>query len=615
MVFGVRREGCDVEGEVRVEDSQGVVRAHSLAKESCLSLGLEGGARVLCRGTTRVHGVVRHSFGSDKVAPLNLRMRARQFSCFMCVLGNITGAGELSPTYAMLVQNKDELFIPLLVEPIPSAGEFKANTVSISPEQQTFAKHYRAMQLSSTLFGICIIQIKPQLERVLRLLPGGLTKEIRLTQKLMEFFLRHQLPPDVLAFGGPDGREGEPRVREVKRQVRRLELMLQRARLTQEREALDQAEEKAVQQQAEGDRQQQRRILEREEMSMMLEGGQDEDRGEGRRGGRRGKVAAAREKLTVKEEEKESVADEEKEKEPMIEECEEEECEEVMENMPCMLDDMEEEEEEKDAMSEVMNEVMAPTMVSDFKKKSRKEKSGGRRRIRLDMDMDEGMDGDMAEVSAEVERKPRELSAQERIRREFGERRAALEARRAELAAEDAELEAMASQTAEGRGVPTQVLEEQQGAAVWDVTGIPGALDTGLERLDPEGSVRPTILRVGPLWRRTRTEGLLGEPLSLDMAVEQQKEARSEALHLLDALTHSGGLELHDVHLHVLVAVTHFFDKTLMQTLVCDNVNPIDRVQHTQLIVARHISALAPDALLVPLEAARIQTASPQLYS
>lgn len=38
------------------------------------------------------------------------------------------------------------------------------------------------MQLENTLFGFCVVQIKPQLERLLRLSQGGLTKEIALTQ-------------------------------------------------------------------------------------------------------------------------------------------------------------------------------------------------------------------------------------------------------------------------------------------------------------------------------------------------------------------------------------------------------------------------------------------------
>jgi hypothetical protein len=49
---------------------------------------------------------------------------------------------------------------------------------SLSPEQQRFAQAIRSMQLASTLFGIVVIQIKPQLEKLLRLPHDSLTKGI-----------------------------------------------------------------------------------------------------------------------------------------------------------------------------------------------------------------------------------------------------------------------------------------------------------------------------------------------------------------------------------------------------------------------------------------------------
>merc|ERR1712166_251189 len=67
-------------------------------------------------------------------------------------------------------------------------------------EQQRFAKLFRTMQLNSTLFGMVILQIKPQLERVLNLPFDSLTKEIKLTQQLMELFIEYQIPPDLLSY-------------------------------------------------------------------------------------------------------------------------------------------------------------------------------------------------------------------------------------------------------------------------------------------------------------------------------------------------------------------------------------------------------------------------------
>merc|ERR1719443_1611643 len=97
-------------------------------------------------------------------------------------------ATTFDPKYAMIVQNKDELTIPLNMSTIPTPKEFKDAIESLSPEQQRFAKAFRSMQLESTLFGIVVVQIKPQLEKVLNLAPDSLAKEIKLTQDLMEMF-------------------------------------------------------------------------------------------------------------------------------------------------------------------------------------------------------------------------------------------------------------------------------------------------------------------------------------------------------------------------------------------------------------------------------------------
>ena len=57
------------------------------------------------------------------------------------------------------------------------------------------------MQLQSTLFGVCVIQIRPQLERLLGLPPESLTKEIKLTQDLLELFVKYHIPSDLLTAG------------------------------------------------------------------------------------------------------------------------------------------------------------------------------------------------------------------------------------------------------------------------------------------------------------------------------------------------------------------------------------------------------------------------------
>jgi hypothetical protein len=94
---------------------------------------------------------------------------------------------------------QDMLAIPLLLSTIPAPKEFRDAIESLSPEQQAFCKAYRKMQLAGSLFAVAVVQIKPQLERLLKLDSGALTKEVQLCQDLMSLFIEYQIPSDLLA--------------------------------------------------------------------------------------------------------------------------------------------------------------------------------------------------------------------------------------------------------------------------------------------------------------------------------------------------------------------------------------------------------------------------------
>jgi hypothetical protein len=182
--YAVRRPDHYPEGILSIEqqlsDGSMAEPIQTLVRDARLDVpmrfALQPGVSVAFTGDVYLHGHVMHSFAGDKGVQLSLSARARQFSSFLVLVGRITGPGLFDPEFGMIVQNKDELTIPLDLETIPSAGEFKAATVSISPEQQAFAKMFRGMQLASTLFAVCAIQIKPQLEKLLRLEHDSLTK-------------------------------------------------------------------------------------------------------------------------------------------------------------------------------------------------------------------------------------------------------------------------------------------------------------------------------------------------------------------------------------------------------------------------------------------------------
>jgi len=144
---------------------------------------------------------LKHRF-RDTSDVFRVSARARQFSSFVLVVGTMTSHNCMQPKEAIILRNKDEINIPLLLNKIPTATEFKDAIVSLSPEQQRFAKAFRSMQLESSVMGICIVQIKPQLEKLLGLPPDSLTKEMKLTEDLLQLFVEFQVPSDMMSYDG-----------------------------------------------------------------------------------------------------------------------------------------------------------------------------------------------------------------------------------------------------------------------------------------------------------------------------------------------------------------------------------------------------------------------------
>merc|ERR1719201_2313448 len=173
--------------------------AHS-AHDHKMEFPLSASANVTFGGDKYLHAWLSHKFSNNTGASLSLVSSARQFSSMIVLVGRISSARTFDPKYAAIIQNKDELKIPLDLSTIPTPKEFKDAIESLSPQQKAFAKAFRSMQLESTLFGILVIQTKPQLERVLNLPDDSLTKEIKLTQDLMQLFIKYQIPSDLLSF-------------------------------------------------------------------------------------------------------------------------------------------------------------------------------------------------------------------------------------------------------------------------------------------------------------------------------------------------------------------------------------------------------------------------------
>jgi hypothetical protein len=243
------------EGHISIEEQQvdGSMSepVYTMVSQSAASTPMEfslnAATTVRFGGERCLHAWLRHSFSNAPSASAFLSAQARQFSSFVVLVGRIASAKTFEPKYGAIVQNKDDLRIPLLLEAIPSPKEFRDAIESLSPEQQAFARAIRGMQLESTLFGVLVVQIKPQLERLLRLPPESLTKEIRLTQDLTELFLKYQIPADLLTAGPILGDEtgatapAADKINEVKGHVKAMQELIAASKQKELKESTESA--------------------------------------------------------------------------------------------------------------------------------------------------------------------------------------------------------------------------------------------------------------------------------------------------------------------------------------------------------------------------------------
>jgi hypothetical protein len=151
------------------------------------------------------------------------------------------------------------------------------------------------------------------------------------------------------------------------------------------------------------------------------------------------------------------------------------------------------------------------------------------------------------------------------------------------------------------------------GREVIDFTKYAGLLDRKYEELDPDSALRPTIINPSDQWTKKSTKSLMSEPTTALLTATELNDAKQATFELLDALTRSGALVMESASLHVVIAATHCFDKSLMDTVVQGNVNPIERVERSAVIMATTIHRLPASALLSDMEVQRVLSCSPQL--
>ncbi|CAE7853126.1 unnamed protein product [Symbiodinium microadriaticum] len=153
--------------------------------------------------------------------------------------------------------------------------------------------------------------------------------------------------------------------------------------------------------------------------------------------------------------------------------------------------------------------------------------------------------------------------------------------------------------------------ESTDGLGLIDYIAIPKRLDSQFELLDSEGSVRPTIIRPGPLWTKKSLPALLARPEIAELGADEQSVARKQAYDLLDALTKSGAVPVSCASLHVVVATTHCFDSSVLDTVICQNINPIERVELSNMIIATTVHGRSPVELVKTEQYGKLVLLSP----
>jgi hypothetical protein len=118
--YAVRRPDHSPEGTLSIEESGGsdipdpiqtVVCARAAHK--LMYLPINAATKVGFGGDRYLHAWVSHQFSGYSSTSLSLVARARQFSSFILVVGRIGGAALFEPKHAIIIQNKDELKIPV----------------------------------------------------------------------------------------------------------------------------------------------------------------------------------------------------------------------------------------------------------------------------------------------------------------------------------------------------------------------------------------------------------------------------------------------------------------------------------------------------------------------
>jgi hypothetical protein len=498
--FSIRRSEHHVpEGIIKIEQVgvdeenacvQTISHCVSESRGKQMQLALSSETQVTFGGRRFVHALLMHKFATNNTIRLNLIARTRQFSSFILLVGRLPSKTVFDPKFGIIVQNKDLLQIPLDLEEIPTPKAFADAIESLSPEQQRFAKAFRSMQLESTMFGICVIHIKPQLEKLLKLAPDSLTKEIRLTQDLNELFIKYQIPADLLSFEGDvSAISPESRLEFVKQHVKNMHLM----------------------------------IKSKEEDEIQQKKKQDAFNNESK-----GCFSLNNTGFII----------------------------------PCSA--IQQNEIPSDAnRSSFFSNVATSSSFASF-----------------------GASYDGNRFGSEI----RNINVASQLERQFH---------------------------VHSHHIPEAGDMKVMADSPFDFNQIPIELDDKYKKYDLDNAIYPAIIKMNNdvPWPHHSQQTLLGARKEGSLANAAARDTtKSAAFDLLDALSKSGALNIDQADLHVVIAATHVFDKSVLETVIQNNINPIEKVERSMLLMASTIHACAPEQLIAVDQLDRVKKFSSHIF-
>ena len=502
----VRRAGYTPEGSVQIEvernSDSGLMFSvtREISDAPNVSFDLNSSISIALKGSHFIHASISQKYSTEPTPIYSLFSRARQFSCFILLVGTIVENNKFDLQNALIISNKDDLRIPLIFETIPTAQEFRDAIKSLSPNQQRFAKSIRAMQMQSTMFTFCIVQIKPQLENILNLPPGSLTKEIKLTQDLLKLFIEFQIPSDLMKFDGEATLNVKDQIQAVKTYTSNILEMIEDSKKQEYDARMKLAE-----------------LSNEENGSLKVKKGRGGNRSSGYGIGARAPFELS-DGFAIPQ--------------PMV--------------------------------ASMAMPSAAPRMMM--------------------------MPSPAPPASFAMPPPPPPVVQPAPV----------------------------PGNTAPANEANPPVYDEllvnvESASSVLNYTTIPKTLETNFD-VQNCGSVRPTIIKVGPSFTKKSQMGLLQQPTTTSLDSDQQKTEKNKALDLLDALSRSGELIMDESSIHIVIVSTQCFDQTLINQVIQRDCNPIDLIERSTLVMAKAVHEKPVHELLVPSAVNTVKSNSPCLF-